>query len=71
MRYIYNSSGNAVGFTNGRYVHSMQGQAIGQLRGTHVHRLSGEYVGELDHDMVVDKHTGDFRSARKVFTIVA
>lgn len=50
--YIYNASGQAVGFQNGKYIHNMHGRAIGQInKETHVHKLSGEYVGELDHDM--------------------
>ena len=61
MQYIYNERGCAVGYRQGRYVYTMRGVAVGQVSGTtHVHRLSGSYSGELDHDMVVDKHLGDF-----------
>ncbi len=52
MRYIYDQSGNAVGYMRGRYIHSMQGQAIGQLKGTHVHKLSGQY------EVVPENRTG-------------
>ena len=58
--YIYDRSGNAVGFVRGRYIHSMQGKAIGQINGTHVHKLTGAYVGELHQDMVLDKHLGNY-----------
>ena len=53
-QYIYDASGEAVGFINGRYIHDMSGNAMGQLNGTHVYKLSGEYVSELYKDMVVD-----------------
>lgn len=59
-QYIYNSHGKAVGFINGRYIHTMRGQAVGQLNGTHVHHLRGPYIGELDHDMIVNKHMGNY-----------
>jgi hypothetical protein len=38
----------------------MRGSAVGQINGTHVHKLRGPYVGELDHQMVVDKHMGNY-----------
>ena len=49
-----------MGFINGRYIHTMRGKAVGQLNGTHVHHLRGSYVGELDHDMIVNKHMGNY-----------
>src|SRR2546426_347711 len=58
--YLYDSHGNPVGFWRGRYVYVLNGTPVGQLNGTHVHKLAGGYVGELDHDMVVDKHMGDY-----------
>ena len=57
--YIYDASGNAVGFWNGRYIYSLRGKPVGQMSGTHVHKLSGDYVGELYEDMVVDKYLGN------------
>lgn len=61
FQYIYNSSGQEVDFRNGKFIHNMRGLAIGQINGgTHVHKLSGAYVGELDHEMVVNKHLGNF-----------
>lgn len=57
--YVYNQSGRAVGYIQGRCIHDIYGKAVGQLNGNSVHTLSGCYVGELDHQMVVDKGTGD------------
>jgi len=57
--YIYDASGNAVGFWYGRYIYSVRGNPVGQMSGTHVHKLSGDYVGELYEDMVVDKYLGN------------
>lgn len=60
MNYIYNESGQAIGYVQGRYIHSMRGAAVGQIvNHTHVHKLTGAYVGELDNDMIVDKHLGN------------
>lgn len=58
--YVYDSSGNAVGFLQGKYIHTMNGSAVGQLVGSHVHKISGPYVGELYRNMVVDMHLGNF-----------
>lgn len=57
-RYIYDETGNAVGYILGNYVYALNGSAVGQLSASHVHKLSGQYVGELHEDMVVDKHMG-------------
>jgi hypothetical protein len=55
MDYIYNSSGEAVGFVKGQYLFDMSGHAVGQIRDSHVHKITGEYVGELHGQMVVDR----------------
>lgn len=57
--YIYEQSGQAVGFISGRHIHDLRGHAIGQIRNTHVHKLSGTFVGELEDQMVLDKHLGN------------
>jgi hypothetical protein len=57
VNYIYDASGNPVGFWRERFVYELSGNPVGQLRGTHVYKLSGDYVGELDHEMVVDKNS--------------
>jgi len=55
-QFIYNASGQTVGFIHDRYIHDMDGNAVGQLNGTHVYKLSGEYVAELYQDMIVDTY---------------
>lgn len=59
MSYLYDSSGNAVGFWKNKYVYALNGTPIGQISGTHVHKLSGSYVGELHKDMIVNMHLGN------------
>jgi len=54
--FIYDRSGNPVGFWKNGYIYDRHGSPIGQLHGTHVYKLSGQYVGELYKDMVVNKH---------------
>ena len=59
MFFIYDSSGNAVGYRNGRYIHEISGNAVGQIIDSHIYKISGNYVGELHKDMVVDKGYGN------------
>ena len=65
-QFIYNESGQTVGFIHDNYIHDMNGDAVGQLEGTHVHKLSGEYVAELYEDMIVETYAnyGNIRSAK-------
>ena len=52
--FIYDQSGNPVGYINNNFIHTLKGQAIGQLNGKNVHKMNGQYVGELYNGMVVD-----------------
>lgn len=51
--YVYNTSGEPIGFVMESFIHTMAGQPVGRIVGSRVHRLDGVYVGEWYKEMVV------------------
>lgn len=64
--YIYDATGNALGFIRGRYIYNLRGMAIGHTEGSHVYRISGPYAGELFQQMIVDMHLCEIANTRKL-----
>ena len=60
--YVYNISGEPVGFVMETFIHRMDGEPIGRIIGSRVHRFDGTYVGEYWKDMVVAKAEGQPRN---------
>jgi hypothetical protein len=60
--YVYNASGEAVGFLFESFVFDLAGEPLGRLFGPRVHRLDGSYAGEWFHQMVVERRDGPARA---------
>jgi hypothetical protein len=60
--YVYNTSGEPIGFVMETFIHTMQGEPVGRIIGSRVHRFDGAYVGEWWKEMVVARPEGQPRS---------
>jgi len=60
--YVYNTSGEPVGFVMETFIHTLDGQPVGRIIGSRVHRFDGTYIGEYWKDMVVERPEGQKRN---------
>jgi len=56
--YVYNISGEPIGFVMETFIHTLDSQPVGRILGSRVHRFDGTYVGEWWKEMVVARPEG-------------